>query len=93
MLAAICIGNKKKTFNKRMESHFSDVQCLPKNEQKSDSFASHFKQLFKYTTPRTDLHNCMKFRVVYNGNKPKAPFMHGIVMVKMSLIYLMRDFT
>ena len=58
------IGNTQQTFKKRMDGHFSDVQRLIKNGQKSDSFAAHFKQHFKSTMLRTYLRKCMKFKVV-----------------------------
>ena len=41
---AIYIGNTQQTFKKRMYGHFSDLQRLLKNGQKSDSFAAHFVQ-------------------------------------------------
>ena len=40
---AIYIGNTQQTFKKRMDGHFSDLLCLLKNGQKSDSFAAHFE--------------------------------------------------
>ena len=46
MCDAIYIGNTQQTFKKRMDGHFSDLLCLLKNGQKSDSFAAHFEQHF-----------------------------------------------
>ena len=54
MFDAIDIGNTQQTFKKRMDGHFSDLLCLLKNGQKSDSFAAHFKQHFNTTTSCTD---------------------------------------
>ena len=47
-----------------MDGHFSDLQCLIKNGQKSYSFAAHFVQCFNTTTSRTDLLKYMTFKVV-----------------------------
>ena len=44
--------------------HFSDLQRLFKNRQKSDLFAAHFVQYFNTTTPCTDLRKYMTFKVV-----------------------------
>ena len=38
MCDAIYIGNTQQTFKKIMDGHFSDLQRLLKNGQKSDSF-------------------------------------------------------
>ena len=43
---------------------FLQFPMSSKNGQKSYSFSAHYGQHFKPTTPRTDLHNCMIFRVV-----------------------------
>ena len=64
MRDAVYIGNTHQKCNKRMDGHFSNVQRLLKNGQKSDSFAAHFEQQFKYTTSHTDLRKCMHFKVV-----------------------------
>ena len=64
---AIYIGNTQQTFKKRMDGHFSDLQRLLKNGQKSDSFAAHFVQHFNSTTSRTELHKCMTFKVINSG--------------------------
>ena len=42
MYDAICICNTQHKFNKILDGCFTDVQCLLKNGQKSDSFAAHF---------------------------------------------------
>ena len=64
MYDSIYIGNTQQTFKKIMDVHFSDLQRLLKNRQKSDSFAPHFIQHFNDTTSRTDLRKCMTFKVV-----------------------------
>ena len=51
-----------------MNGRFSNAQILPKNGQKSDSFAAHLEQNFKYTTPSMDLRKCMMFKVVKHLN-------------------------
>ena len=51
-----------------MEVHFSDILCLLKNGQKSDSFADHFEQHFNATTSCTDLHKYMMFKLVNQIN-------------------------
>ena len=68
MCDTIYIGNTQQTFKKRMDDHFSNVQRLLKNGQKSDSFAAHFVQNFNNTTSRTDLHKCMTFKVINQLN-------------------------
>ena len=50
---AIYIGNTKQNFKKRMDGHFSDLERLLKNGQKSDLFAAHFVQHFNSTTSLT----------------------------------------
>ena len=47
-----------------MDGHFSDVQHLLKNGQKSHSFAAHFKQRFKSTTSRMYLRKFMTSNVL-----------------------------
>ena len=64
MCDAIYIGNTQQTFKKRMDDHLSDIQCLLKKGQKSDSFSDHFKQHFKTATSRKDLRKYMTFEVV-----------------------------
>ena len=61
---AIYIGNTQQTFKKRMDGHFSDLQRLLKNGQKSYSFAAHFEQHFNTTTSCIDLCKYMTFKVV-----------------------------
>ena len=51
-----------------MDGHFSDVQRLLKNGQKSDSFADHFEQHFNTTTSRTYLRKYMTFKLVNQLN-------------------------
>ena len=51
-----------------MDGHFSDLQCLLKNGQKSDSFAAHFVQNFNSTTAHTELRKCMTFKVIKQLN-------------------------
>ena len=65
---AIYIGNKHQTSRKIMENNFSNVQRLLKSRQKSDSFAAHFEQHFKYTTSLKYLCKCMMFKVVKHFN-------------------------
>ena len=55
MCDALYLGNTQQTFKKIMDDHFSGVQRLLKNGQKSDSFAVHYRQQFKYTTIFADL--------------------------------------
>ena len=62
------IGNTQQTFKKRMDGHFSNLQRLLKNGQKSDSFATHFVQHFNSTTSRTELRKCMTFKVIKQLN-------------------------
>ena len=68
MCDATFIGNRQKTFKKRMDGHFSNLLWLLKNRQKSDSFADHFKQHFNTTMSRTDLRKYMTFKVVKQLN-------------------------
>ena len=68
MCDAIYIDNNHQTFKKRRDGNFSDLQRLLKNGQKSDSFAAHFVQHFNTTTSRTDLRNCMTFKVTNQLN-------------------------
>ena len=51
-----------------MDGHFSNILRLLKNGQKSESFAAHFEKHFNSTTPRTDLHKYMKFKLVKHLN-------------------------
>ena len=68
MYEDIYIGNTQHTFKKIMDGHFSDLQRLLKNKQKSDSFAAHFVQHFNTTTSYTDLRKYMTFKVVKQLN-------------------------
>ena len=68
MCDAIYIGNTQKNFKKRMEGHFSNLLCLLKNVQKSDSFAAHFEHHFNATMSHTDIHKYMTFKVVNKIN-------------------------
>ena len=51
-----------------MDDHFSDILCLLKNKQKSDSFAAHFEQNFNATKERIYLHKYMTFKAVKQIN-------------------------
>ena len=64
MCDAIYIGNTHQTFKKIMDGHFSDLQRLLKNKNKSDSFSAHYEQHFNTTTSRTYLRKYMTFKVV-----------------------------
>ena len=68
MCDAIYIGNTQQTVKKRMDGHYSDLQRLLKNGQKSDWFAAHFVQPFNNTTSRTNLRKCMTFKVIKQLN-------------------------
>ena len=68
MCDAIYMCNTQQTFKKIMNGHFSDLQRLLKNGQKSDSFAAHFGQHFNNITSRTDLRKCMTFKVLKQLN-------------------------
>ena len=68
MCDASYIGDTQKTFKKIMDGHFSDIQRLVKNGQKSDSFAAHFVQHFDNSTARTDLRTRMTFKVLKQLN-------------------------
>ena len=51
-----------------MDGHFSILQRLLKNEQKSDSFAAHFVQHLNTTMSHTDLRKYTTFKVVKQLN-------------------------
>ena len=68
MCDAIYIGNTQQTLKKIMGSSFYDILLLIKIGQKSDSFAAHFEQHFKYTKSHTDLRNYNTFKVVKQIN-------------------------
>ena len=68
MCDAIYMGNTQHTFKKIMDGHFSDLQRLLKNGQKSDSFAAHFVQHFNTTTSRMDICKYMTFKLMRQLN-------------------------
>ena len=68
MCDVIYIGNTQQTFKKIMDGHFSDLQHLLKNGQRSDSFAAHCVQHFNSTTSSTELRKCMTFKVLNQIN-------------------------
>ena len=68
MCDTIYIGNTQHTSNKIMDVHFYDLLLLLKNWQKSDSFAAHFEQHFKYNMSYTYLRKCMSFKLVKQIN-------------------------
>ena len=68
MCDAIYMGNTQKTFKKRTDGHFSDLQRILKTGQKSDSFAAHFVQHFNNTMSRIYLRKCMTFKVIKQLN-------------------------
>ena len=68
MCDAIYIGNTQQTFKKIMDGHFSNLQRLLKNGQKSDSFDAHFVHHINNTMSRTDLRNCMTFKLINQIN-------------------------
>ena len=51
-----------------MDGHFSDLQRLLKNGQKSDSSAAHSVQHFNSTMSRTELRKCMTSKVLKQLN-------------------------
>ena len=61
-------GNTQQTFKKRIDGHFSNLQRLLKNGQKSDSFAAHFVHHFNTNMSRTDLLKYMTFKIVKQLN-------------------------
>ena len=65
---AIYRGNTQQTFKKRMDGHFSDLQRLLKNGQKSDLFATHFVDNFNNTTSCINLRKCMTFNLLKKLN-------------------------
>ena len=68
MCDTIYIDNTQQTFKKRMGGHFSDIQRLLKNGQKSDSFDAHLVHHFNNTTSRTELRKFMTFKVIKQLN-------------------------
>ena len=51
-----------------IDRHFLDFQWMIRNGQKSDSFAAHYEQQFKYTMLCNDQRNHMMSRVVHQIN-------------------------
>ena len=68
MCEAIYIGNTQQTPKKIMNGHLSDLLCLLKNGQKSDSFADYFKQHFNANTSCTYIRKYTTFKVVKQIN-------------------------
>ena len=68
MCDAICIGNTRYAFRKRIDGHLSDLKRLLKNGKKSESFAADFVQHFNTTKSCTDLRKYMPFKVVKQLN-------------------------
>ena len=68
MCDAIYIGNTQQTFKEIMDGHFSDLQRLLKNGEKSDSFAAHLVQHFNNTSSCIYLRECMTFKVIKQIN-------------------------
>ena len=91
------IGNTQLTFKKRMDGHFSDLQCLLKNGQKSDSFAAHFVQHFNSTTSRTELCKCMTSKVTNQLNpigaikKFTKPNCNLCIQERLTILKMIRD--
>ena len=63
----IYIGKTQQKLRKNY-GHFSNLVCLLKNGQKTDSFPAHFEQNFNATSSRTDLRKYMTFKVVKHLN-------------------------
>ena len=53
---AIYIGNTQQTPNNIIDGHFSDVQHLLNNGQKSDSFTAHYEKHHEYIILHTNWH-------------------------------------
>ena len=68
MSDAIYISSTQQTFKKIMDSHFSNLQRLVKNGQKSDSFAAHSEQHVNTTTSCIDLRKYMTVKVLKQLN-------------------------
>ena len=68
MCDTIYIGNTQQTFKKIMDGHFSDLQRLINNGQKSDSFSSRFEQHFNTTTACTYIRKYITSKVVNQLN-------------------------
>ena len=93
----IYIGNTQQTFKKRMDGHFSNLQRLLKNGQKSDSFAAHFIQHFNDTMSHTDLRKCMTFKVIKQLNPIGAkktftkPDCNFCMQERLTILKMLRD--
>ena len=80
-----------------MDGHFSDLQRLLKNGQKSDSFAAHFVQHFNSTTARTELRKCMTFKVLKQLNPIGAmktftkPNCNLCIQERLTILKIIRD--
>ena len=94
---SIYIGNTQQTFEKRMDGHFSGLQRLLKNGQKSDSFADHFLQHFNDTTSHIDLRKCMTFKVIKQLNPIDAmkaftkPNCKLCIQERLTILKMLRD--
>ena len=64
MCDSIYKGSTKQTFKRIMYVHLSNVHRILKTVQKSDSFASNYKQHFKSNTSYTYLHNFLTLKLV-----------------------------
>ena len=64
------IGNTQQAYKKRMTAHYSDVRRLVLTGKKSDSFASHFANLFKTDSIPTPslLREKITFSILWQGN-------------------------
>ena len=68
MCDAILIGNTQQKIKKSINVYLSDGQRILKNIKNSDSLYALYKQHFKSTTSRTDLHMFMVFKSVKKLN-------------------------
>ena len=93
----IYIGNTQQNFKKIMDGHFSDLQRLLKNGQKSDSFSAHFVQHFNSTTSCTELRKCMTFKVLNQLNpigtmkKFTKPNCNLFMQESLTILKMLRD--
>ena len=80
-----------------MDGHFSDLQRLLKNGQKSGSFAAHFVQHFKSTTSRIELRKYMTFKVLKQLNPIGAmktftkPDFNLCMQKRLTILKIIRD--
>ena len=90
----IYIGSTQQTSKKIMDSLFSGVQRIIKNKQKSDSFSSHYKKHFKYTTYYTELVKRISFKEVKYinpivSNKPfTKPNLNICIEERLTILYI-----